>query len=455
MSTVLLSVLWFIIAIGILVTVHEFGHYWVARRCGVKVLRFSIGFGKPLLSWRRGADQTEYVIAAIPLGGYVRMLDEREGEVAEHELDRAFNRKPVWARFAIVAAGPLSNLLLAILAFWLVFMLGIPGVKPLVGKIDAGSLAAQAGLHDGDMITRVGDEDVLSWRGVYTSLTEQSLALRPVNIGIRERDGRVLDKVLDFSAVGATLNREDLLNSIGIHPYRPLIPPVLDHVEAGSPAQRAGLRAADRILQADGQGIEDWEHWVSYVRARPGQAIQVTVERSGQIMAMSLTPDTHQVDGQPAGRIGASVRIPERVADNSLQVTERYGPFAALGAALDKTWAMSRLTLRMLFNMLFGDVPASSISGPISIAQYAGSSASAGVVSYCGFLALISISLAILNLLPIPVLDGGHLFFYLIEMVKGSPVSDHAQMLGQRIGIAILVALMGLAFYNDIARFFT
>lgn len=450
MAPVFSSIVFFVIAIGVLVTVHEFGHFWVARKSGVKVLRFSVGFGKPLFIWKGRNGETEYAIAAIPLGGYVRMLDEREGHVETHELQRAFNRKPVSKRFAIVLAGPLFNFLLAIIAYWSIYMIGIPGIKPLVGQVEEGSLAYQGGFRYGDEITRIDDVDIATWENAYLTLMEKSLDREPVTVTVRDESRQLRQRVLDFRA---DFNRDNFLEDIGIMRYRPRIPPVIDQVVAGEAAASAGLQPGDLIVSADEQQISDWEEWVEYVRARPRQAILVTVERDGVQRHLTITPGEYQSDGGAIGRIGAAVRIPEQAADR-LAVTVRYGPLQGLGAAVEKTWHMSWLTLRMLGSMLFGEVSVSSISGPISIAQYAGSTANAGLVPYLSFLALISISLGVLNLLPIPVLDGGHLFYYVVEIIKGSPLSEEMQQAGQRIGIALLIGLMVLAFYNDIVRFF-
>ena len=446
---IITSVFFFIVAIGVLVTVHEFGHFWVARRLGVKVLRFSIGFGKPLLSWHRRNDETEYVIAAVPLGGYVQMLDEHEGPVAEHEQDRAFNRKPLASRFAVVFAGPLFNFLFAIFAYWLVFMLGVSGLKPVVGDVTPESMAAMGGFRNGDIIRNVDGHETPTWNDVYLQLLDASISDRPVLIRVIDAQKDSQQRQLDFQGRSEQLDREHLMDSIGLHQYRPVLAPVIDKLEAGGAAQAAGLQPGDRILSVDSTPMTSWEQWVAYVQVHPDQALNVVIRRDDQEMSLTLTPRLKA----KVGHIGATVRVPDGLADE-MNTTVRYTPWSALPQAMYKTWSMSMLTLRMLGKMITGSVSASSISGPISIAQFAGYSAAIGFVAFMAYLALISISLGVLNLLPVPVLDGGHLMYYLVELVKGSPVSEQTQIIGQRIGIMVLVAVMMLAFYNDLARLF-
>ncbi|ALP53115.1 RIP metalloprotease RseP [Candidatus Tenderia electrophaga] len=450
MGTILSSVFFFIVALGILVTVHEFGHFWVARKAGVKVLRFSVGFGKPLWSKTAGPDQIEYVIAAIPLGGYVRMLDEREGEVAPHELHRAFNRQPLGKRFAVVLAGPLFNFILAIIAYWLIFVLGVTGMKPIVGTVAEDSIAAQGGMQAGDRIVAVGGRETPTWSVVVVSMLEHALDSGEVvmRVAPAQSDAET-QRVIRFDKIPEDLNRGGLLDFIGIRPYRPLIPALIGKLAPNGAAERAGLEVGDRVVAADGEAIKDWEQWVDYVRARPEQTINVGVERDGERINLDLTPA--RVEGD-VGKIGAGVRLQELPEELKSEV--RYGPAEALLSATVKTWDMSILTLRMLGKMVTGDVSLSNLSGPLSIARYAGYSASAGFVSFLTFLAVVSISLGVLNLLPVPMLDGGHLMYYIVEFFKGSPVSDAAQITGQKIGIALLLGMMLLAFYNDILRFF-
>lgn len=453
MSGFLSSLFYFIVAIGVLITVHEFGHFWVARRCGVKVLRFSVGFGRPLWKWHRKGDETEYVIAAVPLGGFVQMLDEREGQVNQDELHRAFNRKPLGSRFAIVLAGPAFNFLLAIAAYWLISVIGITGLKPVIGTVVSDSIAAAGGFRQGDVIVAVNGKETPIWDTVILNLMDNSLAKGEIDIEVLDAEQTVRHRSLDFHGVTIAVDREDLLDNLGIQPYRPSIPPVIDEIQQGSAAELAGFMPGDRIISADGQAIEEWEDWVLYVRERPAQRIQVEIDRGGGLLRLEVMPTLVSTESGDIGRIGASVQIPENLMAE-LEAVEKYSALKSIKVAIVKTWDMSILTLKMLMHMVVGEISVKNLSGPISIAQYAGYSASIGLAPFIGFLALISISLGVLNLLPIPILDGGHLMYYLIELVKGSPVSEQAQMLGQRFGIAILAAVMVLAFYNDLARVF-
>ncbi|MEQ8662958.1 MAG: RIP metalloprotease RseP [Gammaproteobacteria bacterium] len=440
----------FIVALGVLVAVHEFGHYWVAKRLGVKILRFSLGFGRPL--WRHQGAETEFVVAAIPLGGYVKMLDEREGEVAPAELSRAFNRQPLATRAAVVVAGPLANFLLAFLAYWLTLVLGVTGPQPLVGAVRPDSIAATGGLQAADRILAVDGVETATWDGVFRRALDAILDGGELVLRVRGADGGERLAELDFASLGIDdIGQGDFLGELGITPVRPHIPPVIERVVPGEPAARAGMRAGDRVLSADGMPIETWFDWVEVVRAHPGQALAVAVERAGAALALTLTPAAELVDGETIGRIGAEVRVPAQI-DPVPRARERYGAIEALGGAAERTWAMSVTTLRFLGKMITGEASVRNLSGPISIAQFAGESARLGVARFLEFLALVSVSLGVLNLLPIPLLDGGHLLYYLIEFVARRPVSESVQMYGQQIGLVVLLGLMGLAVYNDILR---
>lgn len=454
MNGVLVSAVAFLVAIGLLISVHEFGHFWVARRLGVKVLRFSIGFGRPLWSRRAGADATEYVIAAIPLGGYVKMVDEREGEVAAADLPRSFNRQSLGTRTAIVAAGPLFNLAFAVFAYWALFVIGVEGLRPVVGAVSPDSVAAASGLRSGDEIIAVEGRATATWEAASFALMDALVSGDQTGLEVRDGDGRMSQLVLRTSDGHRYLEGGALLDNLGLQPWQPTIPAVIEAVQPGSAAQRAGLQSGDQVVAAAGEPIADWHAWVEFVRARPGVTFEVTVVRDGTRLRLALTPDTVSVEGGGShGRIGAQARVPEDLFAG-MRAVHRYGPFEAVGEAARKSWNMATLMLTMLGKMVVGEASLDNISGPISIAEYAGRTASIGLTPFLSFLALISISLGVLNLLPIPLLDGGHLMYYLIELVKGSPVSEAFEAAAQRIGIALLLLLMGLAFYNDLARLF-
>jgi regulator of sigma E protease len=441
-----LDIFYFLIALAILISVHEFGHFWVARLVGVKVLRFSIGFGRALLRYQRNPDTTEYVLAAIPLGGYVKMLDEREEEVPAHQVDQAFNRQVLWKRFAVVAAGPLFNFLFAILAYWAVFMAGESGLRAVVGSVEPDSIAAQAGFQEGDSLVRVGDRDAPIWERVVFALMLEQRSGQDLRVTVRDASGREQERWIDAEPLSTLPEDASVLEGLGLHPQKPRFAAVIGKLIRGEPAAQAGLAVGDRILSADGEPIRDWDHWVETVQSSPGQALRVAVERDGEPLTIALTPRAAEKDGVTVGRIGAEVLV-ERV-----QV--RYGPVEALVAALVKTGDLSYLTVRVIGRMLVGQASLENLSGPITIAKAAGQTATIGFDSFLKFLAIVSISLGVLNLLPIPILDGGHLLYFAIEWIKGSPLSDAAQLQGQKLGIVMLAALMGLAFYLDLSRIF-
>jgi regulator of sigma E protease len=442
----------FALALGILIIVHELGHYFVARLCGVKVLRFSIGFGRPLWVRKQGTDQTEWAISAFPLGGYVKMLDEREGAVAPKEVGRAFNRQSVFRRIAIVLAGPFANFLLAILLYWVLFMVGVPGLKPVLGDIPPGSPAEEAGLHKGDTILRVGEDEVATWQDLRWRLLKQAVDRAPVELEARSEDGALSFLRLHLEGVSSEDLEQDFLSKLGLRPFQPEIAPKIGEVVSGGPAARAGLLAGDVVLSVNGQNIRQWSDLVTQVRASPEKALQIVVARDNRELPVEVIPSRVEEGGQTIGRIGAAPRIDRNALQQKLFTEVRYPPLGAMGSALRKTWDTSVFSLQMLLKMVTGAVSWKNISGPITIADYAGQTAHLGLVPYLSFIALISISLGVLNLLPVPMLDGGHLMYYMVEIIKGSPVSERTMAVGQQIGIAVLLTLMAFAFYNDINR---
>ncbi len=451
MTQIAYSVLGFVLAIGILIVVHEFGHYIVAKGLGVKVLRFSVGFGPALWSRRGGADGTEYVLAAVPLGGYVKMLDENEGEVAPAELHRAFNRQSLKRRTAIVLAGPGFNFLFAILAYWVVFMSGVPGLKPVIGRVAAHSPAEIAGLRAGDLILRINGRHVQSLGQDRLYLFQEALDHAAVRIRVLTPKGQKRTVTLNLDHVrAATLSKGHLGAVLGIYGWQPVLVPRIAEVEPHSPAARAGLKVGDLIVSIDGQAVHRWSRIAAIIRSHPLQPLHVGVRHKGRSQELIITPKAVKVAGQRIGQIGAGIKVP--VLPASLRVVVRLGPVAALGAALDDTWLMSRLTVEMLGKMLLLQISPKSISGPLTIAQYAGYSVQVGFASFLMFLGVVSISLGVLNLMPVPVLDGGHVLFYLLEWLKGGPISEQLIGWGQRVGVTLLIGLMMLAFYNDITR---
>jgi regulator of sigma E protease len=438
----------FIVALGVLIVVHEYGHYIVARLCRVKVLRFSVGFGRPLVTWRLGADRTEWVIAAVPFGGYVKMLDEREGPVEPAEASRAFNRQSVGKRFAIVIAGPLFNFAFAVLVYAGLFMYGLPEARPILGAPPAGTLAASAGLHGGDTVRAIGGEAISTWQELRWRVLQAALQRDSVQLETIDERGHIAMVTLDLRGYPSADVEADVLERLGLRLHRPSLPPVLGQVLPGGAAERAGLAAGDRIVRVDGEPVQDWEAFVNAVRSKPGLPIKLKVERGGATLDLEVVPDAS------TRRIGAAVAQPDGYVDKLL-IRVQHGPVQALGRAVSKTVDISVFSLKMLGKMLIGEVSWRHLSGPVTIADFAGQSASLGWVPYVTFLALISISLGVLNLLPIPLLDGGHLMYYAIEIVKGKPVSERFMELGQRVGLALLLVMMAFAFYNDLNRLLT
>ncbi|MCL2893476.1 sigma E protease regulator RseP [Brenneria tiliae] len=453
----MLNFLWslaaFIIALGVLITVHEFGHFWVARRCGVKVERFSVGFGRAL--WRRRDKLgTEFVIALIPLGGYVKMLDERVDTVAPECRHQSFNSKTVWQRAAIVSAGPVANFLFAIVAYWLVFIIGVPGVRPVVGEILPDSIAAQAEISAGIELKSVDGIETPDWDTARLALIgkigdgEVVLGTAPFGAG---QSAPIAHKTLDLRNWQFEPDKQDPVASLGMIPRGPQVEAVLTQVQPGSAAEKAGLQAGDRIVKVGGEVLTHWRVFVTAVRDNPGRDIELEVERGGATLPLTLTPASKSVGG---GRVEGLAGVMPSVAPlpEEYRTVRQYGPFSAIYQATDKTWQLMKLTVNMLGKLVTGDVKLNNLSGPISIAQGAGMSADYGLIYYLMFLALISVNLGIINLFPLPVLDGGHLLFLAVEKLQGRPVSERVQDVSYRIGTVLLMLLMGLALFNDFSR---
>jgi len=447
MGSALVNLLSFVVAISLLVAIHEFGHYIVGRWAGMKVLRFSIGFGTPIWSRRAGKDDTEYCIASIPLGGYVRFLDSREGPIPPEDEGRAFNHRPIPQRIAVLAAGPLFNFLFAIVAYWALFMPGVMVLQPAIGDVEPGSYADRAGLQYGDKILAVDGKEVGDWESTLVAILDSMVATGQVPLSLEDENGGQRRAVLDVGSDATRLTEPGVLfDGLGFDVWQP--PAVIGSLTAGLPAEEAGLEVGDRITAIDGERVASWSDLLAAVQPRPGQTVSVGYVRDGYPGAVDLTLGEDMVDEERRGLIGIGIA-------NSWEdyyFLRKYNPFESLSAAVEKTWTSTLFTVRMLGRMVTGDVSMKNISGPINIAQFAGESAERGVSYFLGFLAIISISLGVLNLLPIPVLDGGQIVYQLAELVKGSPLTERAQILGQQIGILALLLLMSFAFYNDIAR---
>jgi regulator of sigma E protease len=447
----------FLVAVGLLVTVHEFGHYWVARRLGFKVLRFSIGFGKPL--WKRvaGVDRTEYAISPIPLGGYVKLLDEREGPVDPAELHRAFNRRPHWQRILVLLAGPAANIVFAIVllaaAFW---SQGVNEVRPVIGEVLSASPAFQAGIHTGDEIIQLNDAVVLDQGDVVFGLLQGMSG--DGRVSLRLRDAQGLTREVDLSVLDAAERRrltepENLLRGLGFGFWRPSVPAVLVEILADGAASKAGLLAGDEVLAFNGNAVADFEDLRRRVEALPGESVPLRIRRAGSEIGVRVEIASAEEAGKKVGRLGIKSMQSAPLPAAMIRHTE-VGPLQALGMGARKSWEMTALQGQVFWRMLMGQVSLKNLSGPLTIAEYAGDSASNGVAAFTGFLVLISLSLGFLNLLPIPILDGGQIIYQLVEWIKGSPLSERAQIMGQQVGMGLLVLLMGVALFNDIVRQF-
>jgi regulator of sigma E protease len=451
---ILQSILSLLITLGILVTVHEFGHFWVARKCGVKVLRFSVGFGKPIFIWK-DKRQTEFAIAAIPLGGYVKMLDEREGEVAEDELNYAFNRQTPVKRIAIAAAGPIANFLFAIFAYWCMFWSGFNVLSPVIGSVVEGSLAAQAGMHAGDEIIALDGEPISSWNGLAFGLVQHMGDSDQLQFKLKHKNDaepRLVNVQLNHWLSGKA--QPDPIKSLGILPFSPQIPATVGEVVPSGSAYTAGLKAGDKIIKAGDVAISNWMQFVKLIQKSPDQRLLLMIQREGQTLDIPVVPASRVSDEngvkKTIGFIGVRVKSVPWPKEMIRNVS--YGPFESIPKAIEKTWSDINLTLVSIKKMIEGVLSVKNLSGPISIAQMANASISSGAESFIRFLAILSVSLGVLNLLPIPVLDGGHLLYYSIEWIRGKPLSEAIQQAGLKIGVSLILMLMVLAFYNDLSR---
>ena len=481
----MITVIAFIVTIGLLVTIHEYGHFLVARLCGVTVLRFSIGFGKPLFIKKFGKDQTEFVLAAIPLGGFVKMLDERELKAereleaernieakqesqttlpskspqlilptySEAELNRAFNRQSVYKRIIIVLAGPVANLLLAISLYWLLFMQGITGLRPIIGVVEDNSLAAAASLKSGEIIQKINGEPVQSWQDARWILLENALDNKAVKIEALNDDNELHLHTLRFDGIDND-PEIDVLEKVGINMVMPKLPAIIGEILANSAAEKAQLMPKDKILSVDNVDMQTWDAVVTVVQASPNKQLQFKVLRNNNTVILKATPQGVKENGQLIGRLGASVEINKQLTDKLL-VELNYSPLESARLAVAKTWDTAIFSLKMLGKMIMGELSIKGISGPVTIATFAGESANMGLKTFLGFLALVSISIGVLNLLPIPVLDGGHLMYYVVEIIKGSPVSESIIIIGQKIGFILLGMMMIIALFNDFNRLLT
>ena len=439
----------FVVAILLLVSLHEFGHYIVARWCGVKVLRFSVGFGKPF--WKKQRGDTEWCLAPIPLGGYVKMVDTREGEVAEADLPYAFDKQPPLKRIAIVVAGPLVNLILAVLLYVASFNLyGVTEVKPWVGTVESDSLAAKSGFQVGDRITSINGKAVHDWMDAQTELVI-ALQAGNVTVGVQDAQGVATARIMDVEANPASVDAATQGQGVGIWPIK--VKSEISQVLPNSAAERAGLKAGDKVVAVNGQKLLGWKDWVDVIKASPGKDLRLDVQRQGQMLSLMLRPDSEDKGQQLEGKAGVAASI-DNDWEAQVKTQREVGIGESVVLAAQKTWNLSALTLKFLGKLIMGEASIKGISGPVSIGEMAGKSAMMGLETYIQFLAVISISLGVMNLLPIPVLDGGHLLYYIIEWVRGKPLSEHVQTMGLKIGLCIMGLFMLVAFFNDFTRIF-
>ena len=452
MNEILLSIIAFIISVGLLITFHEFGHFSVARFFDIKVLRFSIGFGRPIYTRHFGRDRTEFTICLLPLGGYVKMLDDREGTVVQQEKAREFNGKPLWQRFLIVLAGPFFNFIFAIIAYSLIYTIGINALKPIIGHVETTSIASSSGFAEGQEILSINGVSTPTWPTVIDSLVNHVVSGDVVDIQVKNNSGEKQVLSLNLSSISIDEMADGkLLKKLGLNIVKLKLPPIIGEIEKNGPAQASGLLQNDRIIAVNSNLVDSWQEWVEIIQENPNKSLNVELLRDEALINIELRPKNYELNGKNIGRIGARPAVNDDLY-SSYFALEQYSLHLAILRAFDKTWEMSVLTLKVLAKMITGDASVKNLSGPISIAKYAGQSASIGATALLTFLAIVSISLGVLNLLPIPLLDGGHLVYYIIEFFTGKPVSDSIQMTGQQIGIVLLFGLMGLALYNDFVR---
>jgi regulator of sigma E protease len=448
MLELLWSVFGFVVALSILVCFHELGHYWVARRLGVKVLRFSLGWGKPWKSFHT-RDGVEWALAPYPIGGYVKMLDEREGPVAPSERHLAFNTQSVPKRMAILIAGPAANFLLAIALYWLIFMIGVQGLRPLIDAPREGTAAAAAGLRGGEEVIEVDGKPVPTWTDLRLALLDRSLGTARLDLTVRDAQGQ--PRAVSLPLNGVRTDPQYLFDDLGLEVWQPHIDPVLGQIQDGNAAQAAGLRKGDRIVGVQDRTVGDWSELVAAIRERPGAVTRLQVERGGSRVDVNVVLDAVDEAGRRVGRLGAGPVVDPEMWQN-LRAARQLGPIDAFNAAVGQAWQMTQLTLRVLWHMVLGEVSVKNVSGPIQIAQVAGDSAQIGLVSFLSFMAVVSVSLGVLNLLPVPLLDGGHLLMFAIEGIKGRPLSERTQVAAQYVGLTFIGMLMVLALFNDIMR---
>ena len=452
MNEILLSIIAFIISVGLLITFHEFGHFSVARFFDIKVLRFSIGFGRPIYTRHFGRDRTEFTICLLPLGGYVKMLDDREGTVVQQEKAREFNGKPLWQRFLIVLAGPFFNFIFAIIEYSLIYTIGINALKPIIGHVETTSIASSSGFAEGQEILSINGVSTPTWPTVIDSLVNHVVSGDVVDIQVVNNSGEKQVLSLNLSSISIDEMADgNLLKKLGLNIVKLKLPPIIGEIEKNGPAQSSGLLQNDRIIAVNSNLVDSWQEWVEIIQENPNKSLNVELLRDEALINIELRPKNYEINGQNIGRIGARPAVNDDLY-SSYFALEQYSLHLAILRAFDKTWEMSVLTLKVLAKMISGDASVKNLSGPISIAKYAGQSASIGATALLTFLAIVSISLGVLNLLPIPLLDGGHLVYYVIEFFTGKPVTDTVQITGQQIGIVLLFGLMGLALYNDFVR---